>query len=156
MINIPENEQSGDTYEHVRALADEQIAKEGAVRDELDATEQEVLEFWDEYIEVPYGRKYTIHICADLSNTDHLKFCKFLDSVTTVSNESDNIFIDALLIITMGIYEGDKLIQETDKAFWENSRNWSTLKVKRIIESYFKHFKEESENTFSFLDEETK
>ena len=74
MINIPENEQSGDTYEHVRALADEQIAKEGAVRDELDATEQEVLEFWDEYIEVPYGRKYTIHICADLSNTDHLKF----------------------------------------------------------------------------------
>ena len=114
------------------------------------------MEFWDEYIEVPYGRKYTIRVHADLSTAEHMKFCKFLDSVNTVSDESDNIFINALLIITMGIYEGDMFVQETDKDFWKDDENWSILKVKRIIEAYFKHYKEENEKVFSFLDEKTK
>lgn len=145
---------SEDTYENAKVLADEQIASERVVTDALDATERDVLEFWDEFIEVPYGQKYTMHIRADLSNTDHLRFCQLIDGVKTSSSESDNIFIEALELITTGIYNGDDLVVETDRQFWEDDRNWSALKIKRIIGTYFRHFKEETEKTISFLEEE--
>lgn len=143
-----------DTYEHARALADEQIANEMAVTDELDATERDVLELWDEYIEVPYGRKYLMRVRAELSNNDHIIFCKLLDAINNSSDKSDNIFIDALLMITMGIYDGDKCVLETDRAFWENGTNWNALKIKRIVETYFKYYQEECDKTLSFLDKE--
>ena len=58
------------------------IRKERIVTDAMDATERDVLEFWDEYIEVPYGRKYTARIRADLSNTNHLRFCHMIDNIS--------------------------------------------------------------------------
>lgn len=146
---------SEDTYGHARALADKQIANETAVTDELDATERDVLELWCEYIEIPYGRKYQMRIRAELSNNDHINFCKLLDGINRSSDESDNIFIDALLMITMGIYDGDKCVFETDRAFWENGNNWNALKIKRIVETYFKYYQEESDKILSFLEEKT-
>ena len=145
-----------DTYENAKSLAGKQIANERTITDALDATEQDVLEFWDEFIEVPYGQKYAMRIRADLSNTDHLRFCRLLDDVETSSSESDNIFIEALMIISIGVYNGDDLVTETDRLFWEDDRNWSALKIKRIIGAYFRHFKEETEKTLYFLEEETK
>lgn len=147
----PEN-----TYENAKALADKQIANERVVTDDLDATESAVLEFWDEYIKIPYGQRYAIRVRTGLSNTDHLRFCQLLDSVETTSQKSDNIFIEALVMITLGIYENDDLVAETNHQFWADGKNWSTLKINRIIEAYFRYFKEESEKLFSFLDEETK
>lgn len=149
MINISENKKSEDTYEHIRALAEEQIAKERAVRDELDGIESDLTELWDEYYDIPYGSKYTIRIKAELPGNIEKQLYGLLKGKSD-KGKSDKALIKVLSVMTDGIYKGEKMVHATDNTFWENSANWNMRKVESIIMSYLSRLKEEREKIYTF------
>lgn len=150
MIHIPDNDRPEDTYEHVRALTEEQITSEQAVRDELDAIESDLTELWDDYYEIPYGSKYSIRIRSELPS--HIeRQLNNLFKHGDISAESNDKLINVLTAMTIGIYIGDEQVHETDMAFWENDSNWNTRKVESILTSYLRRLGEERQKIFSFL-----
>lgn len=136
-----------DTHEKARAAADTQIAKEQVVHDAHDAIESDVLGLWSEYIEIPYGG-LTLRVKSDLPQRKHDMLKRSLQDTNA---DLPNPYTESLLILTIGLYDGDELKQATDETFWNNSNHWSELKVQKIISGYFRNYKKEIEATTSFL-----
>lgn len=136
------------TYAHARGAADDQIAKEQVVHDELDALESDLIELWDDYYEIPYGPKYHIRIKTELPGNVEKRLYALLDG--DISENDDSELVKILSLMTAGIYVEENLIKKTDAAFWENSANWNMLKVESILMSYLRRLKGEREAIYSF------
>jgi len=145
------DQETTDTYAKAREVAEQQIAKEQAVHAELDALESDVLGIWDDYLEIPYGR-LTLRIRSDLPSRMHNKIGELIGSAEDDGDELVNPFADVLVIISMGLYNEDVLIQETNATFWNNPDNWSIVKVQSTIRAYMMNYKKEMDKTTSFLD----
>ena len=141
------DQETTDTYAKAREVAEQQITKEQAVHDAHDAIESDVLGLWSEYIEIPYG-DLTLRVKSDLPQRKHDMLKRSLQDTDT---DLPNPYTESLLILTIGLYDGDELKQSTDETFWNNANHWSELKVQKIISGYFRNYKKEIEATTSFL-----
>lgn len=147
-VKLNENGTPKDTYEHAKALVAQQTAKERAVRDKLDAIECDITGLWDDYYAIPYGSKLNIRIRNELPGNIERKLYKLIEG--DVAEGTDSELNKVLAVMTMGLYEGDSHIKDTDVAFWENPANWNMRKVESVIMSYLSRLKEERQTIFSF------
>ncbi len=142
-----------DTYEQAKVAGEAQIVKEQVMRSDILAQEEDALGIWDDFMLLPYGNKYDIRVRTDLSISEHNRLMKILDNVPDEVEDEANPFTDALVILTLGLYTGDQLIQQTDVEFWDNPKNWSTLKIQQILRGYLQNYKQEMGKTTTFLEE---
>lgn len=143
------DKEATDTYAKAREVTDAQIAKEQAVHDANDAIESDVLGLWDEFIEIPYGN-LTMRLCSDMPKQKHDNLMRF---AAKLGEATDIEHTETMPLLTLGLYKDDIKVHETNEAFWENTSNWSDLKVKQILGAYMKNYKKEVEATTSFLGE---
>ena len=144
------DQETTDTYAKAREVAEQQITKEQAVHDAHDAIESDVLGLWDEFIEIPYGN-FTMRIRADLPSQKHDALRRFTQTIGETKCDPSS----ALPMVTLGLYNNDDKISETDAKFWSNPDNWSDLKINQIVSAYMRNYMREVEQTTSFLNDKT-
>jgi hypothetical protein len=142
-----------DTYENASKKKQEQIEKEQVVHNKNAKLEADVLGVWDKYVELDYGQ-YTMRIAADLPIPDHNELMSLIDDISDDNDANISIYQRIGALLSMGLYDGEEMINPTDAEFWSNLANWSQLKVQQMFQMYKTNYVAELTKIISFRGEQ--